>query len=268
MKRAIFLIVTFVIVMLGGKSVFAQGENYATAYQDYISNLGLYNSAYTNYQLVRSQYLSSQTLTAKAKAQDATRSMLQARDQVVASYLTTLKYRVTTIDGINADTRQLVNSQVEGEVSWYQDHKTKLTSAASLEDLVSDSDEAKSQYDQTLTLIYQILGIVAAGKIDHLRSQLQIVVDETRQKVDEINANGDKNTSNIGRWLIEVDNRISRSQEKEIEAQNIISKMKSSDRDKLSTYNSAQTTFEESLQYLKDANGFIKQIVSDIKLAD
>lgn len=243
------------------------------AYADYVYNTQLYNDAYSAYQLARSQYLSSKTLVAQGNAQTATLNMLQARDQMIITYLTAIRMRVKETDGIPDNSRQVMFTQIDNDVAWWGSHKTKLMSAGSLDDLVTDSDDAYKHYQSTLLLVYQALSTVFAGRLDSERSDLTRIIVDLKAKVVQIKANGDKDTSGIERSLIDVDNTVDRSSTKESDAKNIINTMSldqnnPSGTDNAQKFSDAKTLMKESLAYLNDAVNLISQIVTEIKTAD
>jgi len=256
MKKNISLIFCVVFLLSVG-AVRAQTEfSYAKAYQDYEYNLSQYNSAYENYKLAREQYLQFKTITAKDEAKAKTLTMLQTRDNTVKTYLTALRMKIKETDGIpNAEEEALYN-RIDPEVKWYTDHKGRLESAGSLEDLVTDSDEAKDHYTFTNLLIYDSLINILSGKTANLRSVITANIVDLKTIIAIIRQNQDKDVSLMERSLPDIENKLARSQDKEDEA------LKSNSP---KTFSQSQSLIQDSYLYLKEANTYLLEIVRQIK---
>src|SRR6266404_4894997 len=159
MKKFFFifsvLILFCLIFFLEKKKVSA---DYATDYQNYVNKQGAYQIAYSDYIRARLNYLSSQSLDSQNKGMKATITMLQARDELVVSYLTEVNTKIQNTKGIDSGTQSSLGSQLTTEISWYNAHAIKVTSAGNLQDLVTDSDEAKTEWNNlTLSIAYSSL---------------------------------------------------------------------------------------------------------------
>ncbi len=245
--------------------------DYNRAYADYVYNTDLYNKAYSDYQVARSAYFAAKTLAAQTNAQTATLNMLASRDEMVKTYLTALRMRIKETQGMADNDKNVAFSQIDTDFAWWTAHKTKLTSAATLDDLVADSNDAYDHYPSTLIIIYNGLFDIFAGRIDDDRSNLQRIVESIKIEVAQIKANGDKNTSQIERTLIDVDNDVQRSSTKESEAKNIITGMTLEQNQSESNnqrFEDGKTLLKESLAYLNDAEKLIIQIMTQIKTKD
>ncbi|MEK7525887.1 MAG: hypothetical protein AAB546_00210 [Patescibacteria group bacterium] len=267
-KIFIFLVVGIFLVSALATKTSAQDFDYNRAYQDYTYNYDLYKKAHSEYDLKRAQYLQSRTLISQEEAQKATAKMLQARDQATITYLTAIRLKLAETKGVDAIQRETYYSLIDADVAWYKTHRDSISSAASLEDLVKDSDAAAERYKSTEITIYKSLLLVSNGKTDNFQTLISDLTGKIETKVSQIRANGDKDTSDIERWILEVKNRVSRSQDKETEGWALINKLKLTDKTKITTYNAAEGKFSESLQYLKEANSFLKQIITEIKTQD
>lgn len=268
MKKIITL--AFLLNLFLATAVFAQSptpnDAYATAYQTYIDKNGIYQSAHNDYLTARASYFASGSLDSQAKAMAATLKMLKARDSVMVAYLLALKTKVTSSSGVSDVDKSSVSSSVDSEVSFYNTHNTKLDSAGSLNDLVSDSDEAKAQYTNSTALnIYTGLIDLGMGENNSIRTQIVNEITILRAKIDEIKANQDKDVSTIERYLVDVQNKISRSSDKDNTAKTLIGSIKPSDSGISNAFNDAQTALTDSNSYLKEANQQLLQIITLIK---
>lgn len=264
------LLSLFISFFIGVFSVSAQEPspqpefNFQRAYKDLEFTEDQYRTKHTEYELARSQYLQSRTLNAQQKAQEATYNMLFTRDDVVKAHLTMLRMRLAESFGIPKDVVKVLQTRIDSEVVWYETHKTTLSSAESLTDQTADSNIAKNRYEKfTSPLIYEILTEIALGKQTFLRDQQKSIVNELETKISEIRAEGELPTDDIERGVLEVKNRIVRSESKDQEARKIITDAK---KENLSTrFNQIVGRLGESVQYIKEGNTYMEQVLSFIK---
>jgi len=267
---SVFVPVICLFLLVSPGHVFSQTPSaYPQYYKDYTYQLDLYRQAHSDYLTTRQAYLTYQTLTSKSEAQDKTLLMLKLRDETIRTYMVALNSKVNSTPNIGSETKNPINTRLVEEADWYYQHQNSLPSAGTLEDLVDSSQDTESRFVKTTILSYQSLISVLSGKENTLRSQL---VDQTlkiKSKLAEIRINGDKDTTKAERWLLEAENRITRSQQKQVEAFNIINKLATStDNTQQQEYNKAQFAIEESHQYLKETNSYLKEVILEIKSAD
>lgn len=262
------LLLVSLIGFIFPSTLYSQTLDFNKAYQDYLYNYEIYQKAHADYDIAKSQYLSSQTISSQTKAQEATAKMLVDRDQAVITYLTALKLKLSDTSGADNGTKGAFYSLIDADVAWYNDHKSRINSAGSLDDLVDDSNEAASQFKETESMIYRVLVTISIGNTTDYRQRVTAEIDALRTKISEIRVNGDKNVDPIERALTDAEDRLSRSVEKEEEAKTQLGKMKPSDRDKLSAFNQIEGSVGESLSYIKEANSIVKDSIRQIKTAD
>jgi len=238
------------------------------AFQDYLYNTNLYRESHSEYIVARESYLKYQTLTSKNAALEKTRTMLKNQDEVVKTYLTTLRLKLAEVSGITNYGQNVLYLRVDDEIPWFKKHQESLNSAGTLEDLISLGEDGKEQYQETEILAYQTLGAILTSKQSVLYEEIAQRIKELKEKIGEIRAKGDKNTSLAERWLLEAENRLTRSQEKQFNSQQLLAQMKTNDFNKNESYNKAQFAIEESHQYLKEANSYLKEVIRELKNAD
>jgi len=273
MKRLLaiaLLALSLITYHLSPQTSFSQEKvfDFNRAYQDYLHTCSQYREAHKDYIAAKSAYLTYKTLTAKTEAQTKTLKMLQLRNNVVRTYLTALRLKLAETTGISNYEQTVLYLKLDSEVSWYINHTDALPSAGSLEDLVETSAEAQEHYGQTEVLAYQTLGTILAGKEEALRDRFKEEINKINDKIAEIRQKGDKETAMLERWVLEAENKLTRSQEKQFEAQQKLAKLESYDSDKMKTYNEARSLFRESHQYLKEAHSYLKEIIREVKRAD
>lgn len=273
MRNKLYLLLVILVLAFLPKAVLAQdatpeGEfDFERAYQDYVFTLDVYNSAHADYLLSKAQYEQARTLVAKTKAQEATLKMLIARDDVVLTYLTAVRMRMVEAPGVSDIAKEGLFSRLDSEIVWFKDHKARMPSAGTLQDLEDDSLEASKRFEElTQTVAYETLSTIPFGKLSLMRATASEILNDINNKVFQIRSNGDKDTSIIERWALEVESKITRSLDKEIEAQALVPNFIARDRrvDHRKTYNDIIFKLDESRQFLRDATEFIREIIREI----
>lgn len=274
---AIFPIVLIIFFLL---SLTAYNRSYGAtpfdnAYQEYSLEVEEYRNAHDEYVLARSQYLKFRTLTSTNNAKDAAIVMLQARDDVVISYFKAVKEKAAETQGIPDATRDALNIRIDEETIWFSDHRGRSSSAGSLDDIVKDSDEAKKRFESVDSLIYEVLSDVASGKISRFRERLNESFSSVSTKVGEIREEerdefsfSTRKLELIDRWIFETENRITRSEQKQAEADEKITEFSGEKKKNAPTHNEVLSILGESQQYLKEASLFVKEIIREIKTAE
>lgn len=238
------------------------------AFNDYIYTYGQYRLAYNEYVSARQAYLNYKTLTSETEALNKTLKMLQFRDEVVKTYLTALRLKLAETTGISNYDQNVLYLKLDAEVAWYLKHRNTLTSAGNLQDLLDSSRETQEKYQGTEILIYQTLEAILSGRETALHQRLNEQIEALKGKISEIRQKGDKKPTTAERWLLEAENRLARSKEKQNAARQVLAKLKPYDKDKNQSYNQAQFSLEESHQYLKETNSYLKEVIREIKSAD
>lgn len=265
MKKFIFLFV-FLGWVFAGRSVVAQEFNYDRAYEDFEYNRSLYATAHDDYILSRIRYLSAKTLILAEEAKKATLRMLQARDETVRTLLTALRLRIEESKGLSDSLKESLFKQIDLEVIFYEDHKVKLISAGSLDDLVSDSDEAKERFEGiTQPLIYTSLVNISVGKTVDKRGSIEKVISDLKTKVAEIQSEGDKDVTILDRNFIDLENKLARSRDKETQAQDLIAASNKSATKKAGYYNDAIAAVQGSYLYLREVTAYLREMIRIIK---
>lgn len=244
--------------------------DFAKAYKDYVFMTDQYNKAHSEYLLARAQYFQAQTLASKTKARDATALMLKSRDNVVATYLTALRLRLSEGEGVDDTAKNGLFTRLDADIAWWRNHHDRINSAGSLEDLVVDSDAALKHFPISEALAYEVLATIPGGKEFVLRNTLNELLSRTKTKLSQIRANGDLNTTNAERWVIETEQKLTRSLDKEIAVQKLIVSLATAENkpgtNKSVVYNQAVLGLDESLQFLKEASGYLKEVIKQIKI--
>lgn len=239
--------------------------DFARAYKDYVFVLDNYNSEHAEYLLAKAQYKQAGTLVSQTKAREETIDMLEARDEVVIIYLTAVRMKLLEAEGVSDLTKNGLFTRLDAEIAWYRDHKSRIASAGTLADLEDDSQDASDRFSSlSQSIAYEALAAVPFGKLSVMRDKTNEILTDINVKIFEIRANGDKDTTNAERWASEVSNKITRSLDKEIEAQAEIPKLAPNNKQKADLrgiYNGVIFKLEESRQFLRDATERMGEIV-------
>jgi len=265
-KIAILLLTFFLL----RTPIFAQGDTLDPnrAYNDYLYTYDQYRQAHSQYVVAKQAFLNYQTLTSKNEAYEKTRSMLRLRDEVVRTYLAALRTRLAQETKIINYNQNVLYLKLDSEIYFYKNHSEQLSSISTLEDLLADSSAIQKRYQETEVLLYQTLGTIFSDKEAALKEDIGQEIDKIKKKIGQIRLAGNKDTTKAERWSLEAENRLLRSEDKILNAQQILQKMKPSNQDKFGIYNQAIFSFSESHQYLKEANSNLRELVNEIKHAD
>jgi hypothetical protein len=176
-----------------------------------------------------------------------------------------LNKRLVEAVGVNNEDKNIALTNLATEVDWYQAHKSNTSSAGSLEDLVTDSNKARDQYNKlTKKVIYKTLGQIALGKENYLRQKQITVIDELKSVLATIRQDNTLNTDLFDRSILDIANTINRSASKNSDAAALLVSI-----DKLtepaSTYDDMVFRISEGIAYLKNANTSLKEIIFRIK---
>ncbi len=240
------------------------------ALKDYQFIIEEYTRARSAYLLARSQYLQAQTLAAQSQARVATSEFITKRDEVVRAFLLFIRTKLTEDQQLDSAIRDGLTTRIDSEIAWWESHKGRIRSAGSLNDLVTDSDEASKRYLSTEKLIYEAKSSLALSKVLNRRNEVSGLLANSRTVVSNISQAGNHPVSNAQRWIIEAENKVTRSFDKDLEASKVLvtlqSATNSSTRDNPSaSYTNLINLSEESLQFLREASSHIKEVIKSLK---
>lgn len=244
---------------------------YKQAFLTYNLSLEEYKKAHEEYLLRRSQYLKFKTLTSQQDTYKATLKMLIARNDVIIAYLNVLRERLFIAEGVAYETKNRLDLAINLEKDWYLEHNQVLPSAETLENLVSDSNKASARYKQTRILAYEVFYYISDGKVEDLRTSLNVLIKDLKIVKDSIKAEerpeyqlDPQKIKNLDRFLLESENRIARATESQLKAKQELDRLRVS-QDGLSVYNSMIVSLSEAQQFFRQASSFLKEMIREIK---
>lgn len=267
------IISSFLLIFLLFNPVYVSSQaDFREAYNLYSLSIEEYKKTHDNYVLTREQYLSFKTLQAETNAREATAKMLQARNDVVIEYFKTLKAKIAKTPGISDEDANDLNTRSDIEIAWYEDHKSRVPSAGTLEDLISDSEEASNRFEGNEPLVYEILSTISLGKVVNFRERINELFSSIKDKTVEIREEGRneykfsaEKLQDIDRWVFETEGRITRSQEKQQDSEEAISQIGEKQINDKAQYSRVLSSLGESHQYLKEASSFLGEVIREIK---
>src|SRR3989304_7304419 len=264
---ALFFLLFISVKLAHSQTPTPEEFNFQRAYADYIYNFDIYRKANLDYELYRSQYLQFKTLKSQENAYNATLALLKARDASLETYLTAIRKKLDETQGADGAKKEILFAKIDQEVAWHIEHNKSLPSAGTLEDLVGDSNKAKSRFETDTPLFYETLIAISGGKVIHVRDRQETILTSLKDKIAEIRVSGDKNTQILERWILDTEGKIARSKEKEQEAYARIARG-GGGTISASSYNEALFRLKESYPYLKEANSYLSEIINEIKFED
>lgn len=281
MRRQIFIII-FLLVIFPIANIFTVQAQESTpsatptqiisdfnqAYQNYLSTYNQYQAKYKEYIVAKNQYEAYKTLTSKTIALEQTTAMLQARDEVITTFLTTLRIKMADETQISSNQINALYLKLDDEITWFEEHKDTLTSAGSIPDLMNISLQAEQRYSQTQRYIYQSILAIFIYQEALLQDSILAQINQTEAKINQIRTEGKKDTSTIERWLLEAKNKKTRSGEKFTEAKSVEFKDNLSALELSRYYNRVISLLEQAHQYLKETNINLIELVKEIKRGD
>lgn len=254
--RYLLVISAFLFLLTLPSTIHAQDQS------SFNASFDTYKQAEQNYVLKRGAYLSSKTIAAEGEAQDATYAMLKARDEAIASYLELLKSRLNEATGIDTPERQTYGTMLDTEITWFENHATTLSPGATLTDMVADSNKAKERYDKhTLPVTYKLISQIAIGKENFLRQKQQSIINDLNNKVSQIRGEAIIDVGLVEGSLLNIGTTVARSEAKSNDAKIALATVDKKPADALKVYNTVVMRIKEGVQYLKDANTYLKEIM-------
>jgi hypothetical protein len=277
-RFSVLIISIFILSFIFIRHVYAQNpsrETFNKALYDYSLKYEEYNSAHNEYVLTRSQYLKFKTLTSKTNAQAATSKMLRVRDEVVVYYLNAIKARLndTSIE-ISADKKNNLYLKIDSEIAWFNDHKGNISENDSLEALVSKSNDASTRFKGLGLTIYESLYSISDGRMlkyrirfnDFFLNLTDLVGRIRTEERAEFSLSNEKLTT-IDRWIIETRDRLGKSEEEQSKAEEQGTHF-GEKTDNKAVYNQTIDSLTKTSSYLKEAIGYTKEIIREIKVAE
>lgn len=242
------------------------------AYKQYTLSLEDYQRKHSEYVLAKSQYESFQTLKSQSEAIEATKQMLTARNTVLVSYLKAMQIRLNNAIGVELTDKTEIGILIDEEINWYESQNLTIPSAETFEELEAESKDGEERYQSTINISYRTLSYVSFGKVEDFHERLVETFTALKNKIEEIKLEerenyklSDSKLLAIDRWIIESENRVTRSEEQKQQAEESLLELSTDTNIRSNDYNAIVAELEQSRQYMKESAAFIKEIIREIK---
>ena len=256
----IFLLL--IVQLLNYSITFSRDSN--QAHREYLGQFSRYRESYSQYSTAKNEYQSYQTLTAQTKFQEATRALLGAREETLRTYLVALRLKFQETVGVINYSQNMIYLKLDLEIQWLTSYQESLSSATTIEELRSLSQEFENRYPKSEVLIYQSLGTILATKLHSQREKVSQQTQKMEEKIAEMKKEGEEVTK-LETWLVQAKKKISASAETQNEAENILREIKETQSDKRSLYLRSHPIFTQAHQDLQESLGYLLEMIEEIK---
>lgn len=227
------------------------------AYQDYLYQSDQYRKSLTDFLTAKNRYLTYGTLTSKTEALTSTKTFLDARDQVLLTYMQML---------VERNPQDNLKNLLSDEIHFYSDHKNLIPAVGSLNDCVKVSEKFEEHYPSTEVITRQTVAGLLLAKVQVFDDRLASLSAGFEEKTNLVKGQG-KDVTTLERWLLETRNKQLLAQNKLNEAQNLSDKLKPTRSPAQSSENfgQIQVLIFEANQYLKEGAAYLKEIKEELK---
>lgn len=248
---------TFVLVgLLFLLSTAIAHADFNADYQTYLTTYDAYRTAHSQYLTTRNQYLQYQTLTSKNDALTGVKNFLTSRDEVLLGHFSLLKTRYTGL---------IYSQLVDSEMSFLRSHQQEIDSIGSLDDAVDHSQKVEERSLNFKILSRKIVGSVLIDSLENLKNEQAYHEESATVHIQNLK-NAGKDTTTLERWLIDAKGKRNLAQLKLDRARSLTDTLTArSDENLASVYSQIQFALFEAHQYLKEARGFMSELVDSIK---
>lgn len=236
--------------------------DYNTAYRDYVYNYQLYRNAFNDYQVAKSTYQTYRTLTAQNDAIAKFKTVLEARDSVMAVYYNLLQEKLNMTPAVDDATKNTFNGIKTSEKSWLDVNQAKIDAAGSLDDLNSVSAEFDSRYSQMDLETKQTVGNILLAKEADLKGQLDQLIGTEVQILSQIRQSG-QDTSQWDRGVISAKSKLDLYQQKVGEAHDTFYPQNTYSNQGINIFQ-GQQALTSANQYLRETVGYLLEIIKGI----
>lgn len=264
-KRQLIIFIATLFFVLNTKTAIAQTLTFDKAYQDYLYTRTVYEQSFKDFEASKNAYLGNPTLSLKDEAKQKTLVMLRNRDQLMATYLTSIRTKISEFTSLDSDIKQSILGKIDTEISWYINHKSNYKDDDQSETLFSKSDEAKTQYENNTTeLIREALFDITLGEQQTLRLSQEEVYKNLKDIINVRVGEGILTLTPFNNWFNDIDRTIQTLKDNESKAKLEIQKMYTSSNPS-KAYESALGIFTTSIGQLAQFNQFLTEVLAYIK---
>lgn len=260
-KYLLLLLISFFLI---ASPVFADS---ATAYRDYLFQNDTYRAAYSEFSVAKTEYEKFKSLTSETQALEKTKTMLQARDQLLRAYLYVLNEKLNEDTGLSPASKSTYQGLIRNEVTFLETHIALIPSIGSLSDADTVSKQLESHYTVLQVSIRQIITGIALGNLSTLAKSYDANVMTAQQLISQYGAIFPVSKQNtINRWILQVQNKRTLYQQKIDAINNTSAQLKGTSLE--NTFQTIMKNVGEAKQYLSEGSSFMGELVTALKYQD
>lgn len=261
LTKIIFIIVCLTIFTIFLNTTVTAQTTYEQLLDNYRAALDVYKQELEKYQFARSEYLKYQTPVSKDSATAATKDFLNARQQVLITYLRVMKERLEQSPELTEEELRSKIIYINNEIEFLENKQPFFNAAKDLETLIKLSNDIKKRYATFNNQAFQMKGLIIISKVRSLLKTGRELVTLTSEQVARIKKEGEIDTIDMERWLLDAPRILILAEEKEKAAVNNFNRHSANAK----TYGGLQTNLNKVIQNLKEINQLLLDIVRDIR---
>jgi len=112
---------------------------------DYQRDVDLYRTAYSAYEIKKSEYIQSGTFAAEEELVEAAQEMLLTRDDTWISYWQVLLSKLNRLKALSNEVKQSRSKSLQAEIEWLNEHKKRVVVTKTRNGLLSIAQEVNQK---------------------------------------------------------------------------------------------------------------------------
>lgn len=190
-------------------TVKSQDMTYQKALTDYDFTKSTYSDKLTDFNEKKAAYQKNQTLALKEELRLSLFTFLGERNNLIRSYLTTIRFRAAESQGLSQNQKETVYTKIDTEVKWYENHKNTYLQSDLLETLLEKSKTEDKQWTDTTTpAVYFVLSNISLGDVTYLRQRHEDIYNGLKTEADSLVSLGRADNSLFSRWFNDIEKEI------------------------------------------------------------
>lgn len=272
MKRCV-LVLTLAFVLLYSifhiplSNVYAQDLTAEKAYQDYQYQQSNYLNAEAEYKEAKTFYKKNPTLQLREEARKKTLNLVKSTDQLMIVYLTALRTQISETTGFTADEKSAIYSNIDPEISWYQNHVNNYQDGDELGTIFTKSDESKARYTSfSKFVIYNTLFDITLSQQIGLRQDNLVVYNNLKDFINQQVSLGKLKIDPFNRWINDTDSVLQTLSQNETAAKAKIPSFYAKNFSLNSTYEAGIQIVSRSVNPLSQLNNYLNEMLAYLEM--
>lgn len=265
--RISIAVIILTLAYIAAPRVLASTEQ---ASRDYIHHYDLYRQYDAEFKVAKNEYEKFKTLVSQTAALEAVKKMLTQRDEMYRTYLLLLSEKILETERLSDTERSLYQTLIQNELKFLNTHMSTVPSISSIQDANAISADLESHAVVLNKSIRQIILGISLGELRRLQDQY----DTTKAKIQTLYFQNQSTIPTrkqviIDRWMIQIDNKRTVSQEKFDTAYKKNEVFKAfNDAQIEKVYQEISSDLSGGKQYLIEGISFMKELMEALKYAD